>query len=321
MRKTGRGITIVSLVVTIIILLILATVSIQSLTHTGMFASANIAKLDTKRSQISEWLGLEVISEQTNNPTGSAEQIINQTHKNVLDKQEELKRFGKDIKVEDVSTEEDGEQVDVYFYVVVDKDIYKVDLKNHKFIGELGKMLPVIKLESLTSTTNSIKIKVKTSRNQGGKVKYYIKAEDEDKYELKETKTDDSEYTYGDLIQGKKYNIKVVAKAENGQTAEVTAEQTTGSQTIKTSTEQSNLKDYEYDLYKVADITVDANGSMTYKATTEYESILRTIDLEDQTEVEKNLTALSTVNNNNVIRHEKGNEILTEITISGHALS
>ena len=90
-------------------------------------------------------------------------------------------------------------------------------------------MLPVIKLESLTSTTNSIKIKVKTSRNQGGKVKYYIKAEDEDKYELKETKTDDSEYTYGDLIQGKKYNIKVIAKAENGQTAEVTAEQTTGS--------------------------------------------------------------------------------------------
>ena len=89
--------------------------------------------------------------------------------------------------------------------------------------------------------------------------------------------------------------------------AKPAAEQTTGSLTIKTSTDQSNLKDYEFDLYKVADITVDANGSMTYKATTEYESILRTIDLEDQTEVEKNLTALSTVNNNNVIRHVKGN--------------
>lgn len=98
------------------------------------------------------------------------------------------------------------------------------------------------------------------------------------------------------------------------------AEQTTGSLTIKTSTDQSNLKDYEFDLYKVADITVDANGSMTYKATIEYESILRTIDLEDQTEVEKNLTALSTVNNNNVIRHVKGNESQTEITISGLAL-
>ena len=228
MRKTGRGITIVSLVVTIIILLILATVSIQSLTHTGMFASANKAKLDTKRSQISEWLGLEVISEQTNNPTGSAEQIINQTHKNVLDKQEELKRFGKDIKVEDVSTEEDGEQVDVYFYVVVDKDIYKVDLKNHKFIGELGKMLPVIKIVSISNTTNSIKVKVKTSRNEGGIVEYYIKSEDDTRYTLKATKNDDSEYVYDNLIQGKKYSVKVVAKAENGQSAEAIAEQTTG---------------------------------------------------------------------------------------------
>ena len=105
------------------------------------------------------------------------------------------------------------------------------------------------------------------------------------------------------------------------------AENKQGSLTIQTSSQQSslagyqsNLKDYEFDLYKVADITVDANGSMTYKATTEYESILRTIDLEDQTEVEKNLTALSTVNNNNVIRHVKGNESQTEITISGLAL-
>lgn len=91
---------------------------------------------------------------------------------------------------------------------------------------------------------------------------------------------------------------------------------TTGSLTIKTSTDQSNLKDYEFDLYKVADITVDANGSMTYKATTEYESILEHIDLEDQTEVEKNLTALSAVNNNNVISHVKGTESQTEITIN-----
>ena len=46
---------------------------------------------------------------------------------------------------------------------------------------------------------------------------------------LKETKTDDTEYTFENLIQEKQYNIKVIAKAENGQTAEVTAEQTTGS--------------------------------------------------------------------------------------------
>ena len=37
---------------TIVILLILATISIQSLMHTGLFESANKAKLETKRGQI-----------------------------------------------------------------------------------------------------------------------------------------------------------------------------------------------------------------------------------------------------------------------------
>ena len=228
MKKTSNGITIVSLVVTIILLLILSTVSIQALTNTGLFESASKAKLENKRGQISEWLGLELLNEQSGNPTGTAEEIITQTHKTVSEKQDELKRYGKEVKIEDVSTEEDGETVDIYFYVIVDKDLYKVDLNEHKFIGELGKMLPVIKIVGISNTTNSIKVRVKTSRNEGGKLEYYIKAEDEKNYTLKETKTDDSEYTFENLIQGKKYSVKVVAKAENGQSAEAIAEQTTG---------------------------------------------------------------------------------------------
>ena len=42
--KRKSGITLVSLVLTIIILLILSTVAIQSLTHTGMFKRAQEAK-------------------------------------------------------------------------------------------------------------------------------------------------------------------------------------------------------------------------------------------------------------------------------------
>ena len=227
--KENKGITLVAVVITIVILLILATISIQTLTQTGLFESANKAKLESKRGQISETLELKKMLEQTNNPMGTAEEIITATRNNVIQNKNELEKIGKDVNIEDISTEEDGEKVDVYFYVVVDKDVYKVDMSGSKFIGELGKLLPTIKIKNLTNTTNSITIEIKTSRNEGGKIEYYIKAEDEDKYELKETKTDDSEYTYGDLIQGKKYNIKVIAKAENGQTAEVTAEQTTGS--------------------------------------------------------------------------------------------
>ena len=227
MRKESRGITLVALVITIIILLILATISVQALTQTGLFESANKAKLENKRGQISETLELKEMLEQSNNPTGTAEEIITATRNNVIQNKSELEKIGKNVQIEEISTEEDGEKVDVYFYVVVDKDVYKVDMSGTKFIGELGKFKPVIKIKKITNTTNSITIEVKTSRNEGGKLEYYIKAEDEDKYELKETKTDDSEYTYGDLIQGKKYNIKVIAKAENGQEAEVIAEQTT----------------------------------------------------------------------------------------------
>ena len=42
--KFNKGITLVALVITIIILLILATISIQALTQTGLFQKANEAK-------------------------------------------------------------------------------------------------------------------------------------------------------------------------------------------------------------------------------------------------------------------------------------
>ena len=53
MKKTKRqnGITLVALVITIIILLILATISIQSLTNTGLFAKAQEAKEKTRNAE------------------------------------------------------------------------------------------------------------------------------------------------------------------------------------------------------------------------------------------------------------------------------
>ncbi len=59
--KFNKGITLVALVITIIILLILATISIQALTRTGLFLNANKAKLEAKRGQIKEWLSLNIM--------------------------------------------------------------------------------------------------------------------------------------------------------------------------------------------------------------------------------------------------------------------
>ena len=53
MKKTNgqKGITLVALVITIVILLILATISIQSLTNTGLFAKAQEAKEKTQNAE------------------------------------------------------------------------------------------------------------------------------------------------------------------------------------------------------------------------------------------------------------------------------
>ena len=112
MRKESRGITLVALVITIIILLILATISIQALTQTGLFESANKAKLENKRGQISETLELKEMLEQSNNPTGTAEEIITATRNNVIQNKSELEKIGKNVQIEEISTEEDGEKVD-----------------------------------------------------------------------------------------------------------------------------------------------------------------------------------------------------------------
>ena len=270
-ENRSKGITLVALVITIIILLILSTISIQALTHTGLFASVNKAKLETKRSQIAEWLGLRLLEEQMKNPSGTAEEIITETRNSVIENKNELLNMGKEVNIEDTSIEEDGEQVDIYFYVIVDKDVYKVDMVGAKFIGEQGKMLPVIRLESLTSTTNSIKIKVRTSRNQGGKLEYYIKAEEDKNYTLKQTKEDDSEYIFEELEQNKKYNIKVIAKAENGQQAELTVEKTTGN---VTELKQGDVKF----IYSVDGIVID-KSTWTNKNVTVTAKINSNVDI------------------------------------------
>ena len=48
-RKNPRGITLIALVITIIVLLILAGISIQAITNQGLFARAKEAKEKTEQ--------------------------------------------------------------------------------------------------------------------------------------------------------------------------------------------------------------------------------------------------------------------------------
>ena len=223
----NRGITLIALVITIIVLLILAGISISALTNQGLFKNAKQTELINKRAQITEYLKLKLINEQTNNPFGSAEEIITATRNNAIENIDDLKKMGKDVTIGEISTEEDYKQVDVYFYVTVDGDLYKVELNGVSFVGKIDEMAPVIKIVKISNTTNSITVEVATKRNEGRKLEYYIKNEDEEEYKLIETSNEES-YTYEGLEQGKKYNVKIIAVAKNNKTAEVIGEQITG---------------------------------------------------------------------------------------------
>ena len=224
--KFNKGITLVALVITIIILLILATISIQALTQTGLFENANKAKLENKRGQIKEWLSLNLMETQSENYNKTDSEIL-EIARGKAEKSEELKKLGKTVNVDgEISTEEDGQTVPPYFDVIVDNDMYKVSMEEQEFIGEVGKIVPSVDF-SATTSSKSITLKITTKRSQGGTVECYIKGENDSNYGTAQKATD-NQYTFDNLEQGKKYTVKVVVTSGNGQKAEKEKEYTTG---------------------------------------------------------------------------------------------
>lgn len=199
-------------------MLILVVITIQSITNTGLFEGTKEAKKSIERRQIVKWLDLKSMETPIAiDESKTSDETIETIRQNIEEHKNEL---GKDVRVEEISNEEDGEQVETYFYTIVGNDIYKVDLTGAKLIGKSGKLFPVINIKNITNTTDSITVQVSTKRNEGGKIEYYIREEDEEDFTLKETTTEET-YTYNGLEQNKKYNIKIVAVAENKETAEV----------------------------------------------------------------------------------------------------
>ena len=67
----NKGITLVALVITIIVLLILAGISIQAITNQGLFERANEAKRDSEIANIKEQIALDIYEKQLEPPLGS----------------------------------------------------------------------------------------------------------------------------------------------------------------------------------------------------------------------------------------------------------
>lgn len=84
--KNEVGITLVALIVTIIILLILAGISIQGLTQTGLFEKANQSKRTTENSQEEENIILGSYENKINEIVDSSTRENNWHNNNPIDK-------------------------------------------------------------------------------------------------------------------------------------------------------------------------------------------------------------------------------------------
>ena len=210
------GITMVALVVTIVVLLILASISIQGITRTGIFRAAEDTKLEHKRAAIATTLQTKLKINQTEQIRGTDEEIVKATYEDVKNDLEEIKKAGgKDIEVSEVTSEEKDGKTEWFFEVKVDGDVYKVGLDGSDYLGKEDELAPLIEIKKATATTNTITATVTTRRNEGGKIEYYIKEKGSQKFDLAGT-TDQNTFKYTKLKQEKTYVIEAVAINTNG---------------------------------------------------------------------------------------------------------
>ena len=207
----------VALVVTIVVLLILASISIQGITRTGIFRAAEDTKLEHKRAAIATTLQTKLKINQTEQIRGTDEEIIRETYEDVKNDLEEIKKAGgKDIEVSEVTSEEKDGKTEWFFEVKVDGDVYKVGLDGSDYLGKEDELSPVIQIKVVKTTTNTIAVTATTRRNEGGKIEYYIKEKGSTNFNLVET-TDQNELTYTKLKQDTTFVVKAVAIGKNGQ--------------------------------------------------------------------------------------------------------
>ena len=140
------GITMVALVVTIVVLLILASISIQGITRTGIFRAAEDTKLEHKRASIATTLQTKLKINQTEQIRGTDEEIVKATYEDVKNDLEEIKKAGgKDIEVSEVTSEEKNGKTEWFFEVKVDGDVYKVGLDGSDYLGKEDELAPLLK--------------------------------------------------------------------------------------------------------------------------------------------------------------------------------
>lgn len=220
--KNNKGITIIALVVTIIVLLILSSISISYVINkNGIIDNVNNNKENAEIKSIESKLQAESTSFNIQNNgklnlgkyISKVEEIGDWTVADNDDGEDEI---------------DDDVKENVREIVVNDKYVFETKLDSEgikiEYLGKKGELGPRIIWHTYTSvydpTTNEydITLNVVTRRNKGGTIQYWIKESGEKEYQDKGKSTENT-YTFKNLYNNKKYTIKVIAEKDNKQSA------------------------------------------------------------------------------------------------------
>lgn len=194
LRGTHNGITLISLVITIAILMILSTVGIMLiLGEGGLIERANQSKKETEMGAAKE--ELEIIL---------ADAYI---EKNVNEKYNENEYLDNFIYEREPDAYIEGDEVSIKGYTFeIDRSVPKIG----KYIGEATNLPPTMKIVE----KNNNEIKVEVIRAEGIEKFYYTyKEEGEEEYREGEETTEPT-YIYKGLEKGKEYELKVEMEKE-----------------------------------------------------------------------------------------------------------
>ena len=193
--KKNEGITLIALVITIIILLILSGVVLNIAINNGLFDKAKLAGKQTEIESVKEKLEME-------KGDLAVENAGDLNIKKYLDK---IKEKGLTSEDDILENNENSYDVTTEGYVFLVEKENDGDIKI-EYLEEVGNSKPVIDVQVISSTSNSITIKYNIKN--ANKYKLSIKKEDEENYKsLKEKEVEEKEIeeVIEELEQGQRY--------------------------------------------------------------------------------------------------------------------
>ena len=214
--KKNAGITIVSLIITIVIMLMLAGASIFTIRNTGLFDKAEKATIEDIKATSAEKIKLALISLQE----GAAEENKSVTLQLIHD-----------------GLPKEDNKISMYAYYNTDKSVsgvYEYDKKHeYEFTIDgngnviLGKVAELNRFKINTSnvTSKSVDVSIENALSkgiEGANYTYVAQTSDGEQVKVSDTK-DKSKTIYG-LKAGTKYNVYVLAELSNGKVYKSTVE-------------------------------------------------------------------------------------------------